>query len=224
MEITSANKTALLFGATGLVGSALLRELLQHPAYEKVIAPSRRPLHQPHPQLENPQVDFGALEKWSGKLLADDVFIALGTTIKKAGSKEAFRKVDFDYIVKSALVAKAGGAKQCLLVSSVGADPSSRFFYTRVKGDTEAAIQELGFWATHIFRPGALVGDREEFRLGEKIGIAVSNVLRSISPNILGDYNPTEVDVLAQKMVQAAQGVTGGVQVYGARELLVDGE
>ncbi|MTB51214.1 NAD(P)H-binding protein [Lewinella sp. W8] len=220
MEITKSNKTALLVGATGLVGEQLLSQLLHHEAYGKVVALTRRKIHLDSDKLDNRIVDFDALEKEAGKIKCNDIFIALGTTIKKAGSQEAFRKVDHDYILKAALVAKAGGANQCLLVSAAGASADSLIFYNRVKGQTEEAIEEIGFWATHIFRPGVLVGDREEFRLGERIGIGVSNFLRGISPGILGDYNPTQVDVLAAKMIAAAQGVQPGVHVHGARELL----
>lgn len=220
MELTKSSKTALLFGATGLVGNELLHQLLNERAYSKVIAPTRRPHHLKDAKLENPIVDFNELEKYGDRWPCHDVYICLGTTIKKAGSKEAFRRVDFDFIVKAAVVAKAGGANQCLLVSSVGADSDSMFFYTRVKGETEKAIKELGFWATHIFQPGVLVGKRSEFRLGEKIGIGVSNLLRSISPNILGNYNPTEVETLAKKMIEAARNVSGGIQYHQAGELL----
>ena len=220
MELTKSSKTALLFGATGLTGNELLHQLLNEPAYSRVIAPTRRPHHLKDAKLDNPILDFATLEQYGGKWPCHDVYICLGTTIKKAGSKAAFRRVDFDYILKAAIVAKAGGANQCMLVSSAGADPDSLFFYTRVKGETEAAVRELGFWATHIFRPGALVGNRSEFRLGEKIGIGLSNALRSISPGILGKYNPTEVDVLARKMIGAGRGVKSGTFVYGAEDLL----
>lgn len=220
MLLTKSDKTALLFGATGLTGNELLHQLLNEDSYGKVIAPTRRPHHLKDAKLKNPILDFATLEQYGGEWPCHDVYICLGTTIKKAGSKEAFHRVDFDYIVKAAVVAKAGGARQCMLVSSVGADPESMFFYTKVKGQTEAAVQELGFWATHIFRPGALVGNRDEFRLGEKIGIGVSNLIRNISPSILGDYNPTEVEVLARKMIEASWGVEAGVKLYGAEELL----
>lgn len=220
MEITKSNKTALLVGATGLVGEQLLNQLLYHQSYGRVIALTRRKIHRQDDKLDNRIVNFDELEKEAGKIKCDDLFIALGTTIKKAGSQEAFRRVDHDYILKAALVAKAGGANQCLLVSAAGAAADSLIFYNRVKGQTEEAIEEIGFWSTHIFRPGVLVGDRDEFRLGERIGIGMSNLLRSISPGILGDYNPTQVDVLAVKMIAAAQGVDPGVHVHGARELL----
>lgn len=220
MELIKSTKTALLFGATGLVGNELLHQLLNERAYAKVIAPTRRPHHLKDAKLENPVVKFEELEKYGGKWPCNDVYICLGTTIKKAGSKAAFRRVDFDYIVKCAVVAKAGGANQCLLISSVGADPESLFFYTRVKGETEEAIIALNFWATHIFQPGVLVGNRSEFRLGEKIGIGVTNLLRNISPSILGDYNPTRVETLATRMIEASRAVTGGLTRHTAVELL----
>ncbi|MEO0732007.1 MAG: hypothetical protein AAFZ52_04175 [Bacteroidota bacterium] len=128
--------------------------------------------------------------------------------------------MDFDYIVKSALLGKSGGASQVLLVSAAGVSTDSFFFYNRVKAQTEEAIKELGFWATHLFQPGVLVGKREEFRLGERIGIGVSNVLRNISSGILGAYNPTRADVLAHKMVAAAQEVAGGLHIHTADQLL----
>lgn len=217
---TTSYKTALLFGATGLVGTELLKQLLAHPAYDKVITPGRREPDITHEKLESPILDFDRLPLPIDQLPADDVFIALGTTIKRAGSKEAFRKVDFDYIVNAAKTAKAGGAEHCLLISSVGADPDSRIFYSRVKGETEEAVKNIGFAATSIFHPGALVGDRGEFRLGEKIGIGVSTFLRGISPKIMGKYNPTDADILAKKMIAAAQEGSMGVRLFSADELL----
>jgi uncharacterized protein YbjT (DUF2867 family) len=215
----TTTKTALLFGATGLVGTQLLKQLLAHPAYGRVIAPGR---HQPdltHEKLDAPILDFNRLPLATDELKADDVFIALGTTIKRAGSQEAFRKVDFDFIVNAARTAKAGGAERCLLVSSAGADPDSRIFYSKVKGETEEAVKNIGFAATDIFRPGALVGEREEFRLGEKIGIGVSTFLRGISPAILGKYNPTDADVLAGHMIAAAREGVSGYRLHEAQEL-----
>lgn len=220
MEIITAHKTALLFGASGLVGSELLRVLLGHPAYAKVIAPGRRKSRREHPKLEAPVVNFDQLADWTGRFKANDVFIALGTTIKTAGSREAFRKVDFDYVLKAALVAKAGGASQLLLVSSAGANPESGNFYLRTKGQTETAIRELDYWATYLFRPGTLIGDREEFRLGEKIMIGFSKLMRAVKPDLLGDYSGTRAGDLARHMVDRAQRVEPGVFVVKAAELV----
>ncbi len=220
MEIIASRKTALLLGATGLVGEQLLDRLLAHPAYAKVIAPTRRPLHRKSKKLENPQIDFNRMERHREWFRCQDIYIALGTTIKKAGSEEAFRKVDYEYIVRAAQLAQASGANQCLLISAAAADSESRFFYNRVKGETEEAITRLDFWSIHVFRPGVLVGERRETRIGERVAAGLTTLLRKISPSILGDYNPTQASTLADKMVEAAQVISSGVHFHGARELV----
>lgn len=220
MEIVASRKTALLLGATGLVGHQLLNGLLDHAAYSRVIAPTRRSLHRGHEKLENPLVNFDKLARYPELFRCQDVFIALGTTIKKAGSEEAFRRVDHDYIVEAARLARRGGANQCLLVSSAGADSESRFFYNRVKGQTEEAITRMDYWAIHVFRPGVLLGERTETRLAEKITGGITSLIRSISPGLLGDYNPTNVDVLARRMIEAAQAIRPGVTFHRAEELV----
>jgi uncharacterized protein YbjT (DUF2867 family) len=123
-------------------------------------------------------------------------------------------------VVEIARRALRGGANQCLLVSSVGADSESAFFYSRVKGETEEAVTALDYWAIHLFRPGVLLGERSETRLGEKLAGGVTGLLRSISPSILGDYNPTNVEVLARKMIEAAQTIKPGVTFHRAEELV----
>jgi uncharacterized protein YbjT (DUF2867 family) len=148
------------------------------------------------------------------------MFIALGTTIKKAGSEEAFRRVDYEYVVTAARLARAGGANQCLAVSSAGANSESRFFYSRVKGETEEALSRIDFWALHLFRPGVLLGERAEVRLGERLAAGATRFIRNLSPDLLGDYNPTDADVLARKMIEAAQAISPGVHFHGARELV----
>ena len=220
MEIVASRKTALLLGATGLVGEQLLDRLLVHPAYAKVIAPTRRPLHRKSKKLENPQIDFNRMERHRPLFRCQDIFIALGTTIKKAGSEDAFRKVDYEYILRAAQLAQASGANQCLLVSAAAADSESHFFYNRVKGETEEAITRLDYWSIHIFRPGVLVGERDETRIGERVAAGITTLLRKISPNLLGDYNPTNAVTLATKMVEAAQVISPGVHFHGARELI----
>lgn len=220
MRIVSSRKTAVLLGATGLVGQHLLEGLLANKAYHKVIAPTRRSLRREEAKLDNPQIDFNYMERYRGMMRCDDLFIALGTTIKKAGSKQAFRRVDYEYIIQAASLAKQAGANQCLFVSSAGADAQSRFFYNRVKGQTEAAVVRLDFWATHIFRPGVLLGEREERRPVESLFAGLSRAVRSVAPNLLGNYNPTEADLLAKRMIQSAQSIDPGVHVHGATEML----
>ena len=160
-------RTALIAGSTGLIGNQLLALLLESSEYDKVIALSRKPLNLNHPKLENVILTVDRLDHLAA-IKADDVFCCLGTTIKQAKSKEAFRKVDFDYPVALAKMLKQNGAQQFLLVSALGANKSSGIFYNRVKGEVEEAISKLGYSCFHIFRPSLLVGDRKEERTGEE--------------------------------------------------------
>ncbi len=220
MEIVASRKTALLLGATGLVGRELLQQLLQHKAYRRVIAPARRRLHIDHPKLDNPLIHFDNLPRYREIFKCQDIFIALGTTIKKAGSEEAFRRVDYEYVLQAAELAQSAGANQCLVVSSAGANSDSSFLYSRTKGEMEEAITRLDFWSIHIFRPGVLVGNREELRWGEKIASGLTRAIRSVSPALLGDYNPTDVDQLAKQMIDSAQNISPGVHFHGAASLV----
>ncbi len=175
----SSPKTALLLGANGLVGNYLLFKLLQDARYATVRTLVRRPMHLKHAKLDERVVDFDHLkpEDCAG---VDDVFCCLGTTIRQAGSQEAFKKVDFQYPLDVAKLALNGGATQYLLVTSLGSDPKSSIFYSRVKGELEDAIAGLGYASFHVFRPSMLLGKRKEFRLGESIGKAVMILLTPI--------------------------------------------
>jgi uncharacterized protein YbjT (DUF2867 family) len=160
------SKVALLAGSTGLIGNQLLELLLADKYYSKIIALSRKPLAITNPKLENIVVEVEQLEKH--QLKADDVFCCLGTTMKQAGSKAAFRKVDFDYPLQLAKVLKTNGAQQFLLVSALGANKKSGIFYNQVKGEIEEAITSVGFRTLHIFRPSLLLGPRKDHRSGEE--------------------------------------------------------
>ncbi|MCB9080381.1 MAG: oxidoreductase [Lewinellaceae bacterium] len=219
MEIIKHHKTALLFGATGLVGSHCLEFLLAHEAYQRVVVFSRRPVKRDHPKLVSVIVDFSQLSANAADMRGDDVFICLGTTRAKAGSAEAFREVDLHYNLKIAKLALAGGCKQLLLVSSVGADPDSPFLYPRTKGELEVAISAMPFWAVHIFQPSFLLGERNENRWGEKVAGMIGGFFDRISGGMLTKYRPIEAEVVAQSMVSAAQQLQGGVQVHASHEL-----
>ena len=160
-------KTALLAGATGLIGGQLLDLLLTNDRYSHVIAISRKPLKISHSKLRNIVADVTSLEQHKAQLAADDVFCCLGTTMGQAKTKEAFKQVDFDYPVLLAKLSRERGAKQYLLVSALGANKASVIFYNRVKGLTEEAIASIGFESYHILRPSLLVGPRTEHRAGE---------------------------------------------------------
>lgn len=160
-------KTALIAGATGLIGKQLLQLLLEDSFYGKVKAITRKPLTVQHLKLENIVLDFDKLSEHRTSLKADDVFCCLGTTIKIAKTKDAFRKVDYEYPLELARVTKNEGASQYLLVSALGANKNSGMFYNKVKGEVEEAIGHVSFRSLHIFRPSLLLGDRTEQRAGE---------------------------------------------------------
>lgn len=160
-------KVALLAGGTGLIGSQLLKLLVADERYTKVKCLTRNNLPLEHEKIAVIQTDGSNLNGLAGSLQADDVFCCLGTTIKKAKTKEAFKKIDFEYPLHLANLTKASGTSQFLLVSSLGADPTSSVFYNQVKGEVEAAIEAVRFSTFHIFRPSLLLGPRAEERPGE---------------------------------------------------------
>lgn len=175
-------KTAILAGATGLIGADVLELLLSDESYEHVIALSRKKLPHSHPKLKNLVIDFDRLQQHSSQLKGDDVFCCLGTTMKQAGSKESFRKVDLEYPVSLATITKALGARQFLLVTASGANKNSIIFYNRVKGEVQEQIGIIDFEAFHIFQPSLLVGPRLEKRAGENIVQTVMKVFGFFIP------------------------------------------
>lgn len=216
----SANATprsALIVGSTGLVGGFLLDHLLDDDLYRQVHALVRRPLDRQHPKLQQVVVDFDQLDGHDGAFEVDDAFCCLGTTIKNAGSQEAFRRVDHDYVVEIARRARAAGAQRFLLVSSVGADASAGSFYLQVKGETEEAVGALGYPQLHIFHPSILTGPRQESRPAERLGILVSRLLSPLMLGPLRRYRPTPAEAVAAAMAEAAGGSesTGSVHGYG---------
>ncbi len=212
LDTHSAGRSALLLGATGLVGSHCLRLLLEDPAYARVRVLGRRPPPQRHPKLDAHQVDFERLDGHPELFEVDDVFCCLGTTMARAGSETAFRRVDHDYPVQAAQLAVARGAEQYLLVSAVGADPQSRIFYNRVKGEAEAAVKRLPYRAVWVLRPSLLIGERSEFRVGEKLASAVSRPLAPLLVGRFRRYRPIlAADVARAMIVLAHEYGTGGV-------------
>lgn len=212
-------RTALVAGATGLVGRQCVEELLRDDSYSRIVALVRRPGLLVREKLEEYLIDFERLSEETRLPAVDDVFCCLGTTIKKAGTKEAFRRVDHDYVVFLAKAALASGAKQFLLVSSIGADARSRVFYSRIKGEVEADISALPFRAVQIFRPSMLLGDRTEGRLGEKVAQVVSKPLAFLFVGGLRKYKPIEAKAVARAMVKGAQREPEGVHIYESDEI-----
>lgn len=196
--------SALLLGASGLVGGHCLERLLVEPAYDRVVVLGRRPLPRDHPKLEQRVVDFDQLGDSADMFSVDHVFCCLGTTIRKAGSREAFRRVDLGYPRETARLAAGRGARRYLLVSAVGADPTSRIFYNRVKGEAEEAVQAFPFDAVVVLRPSLLLGDRDERRPGERLAEVVLRPLAPLMVGPLARYRPVQASAVAATLVQAA--------------------
>lgn len=182
----NAGRSALVAGGSGLVGSRLLLRLLQAPEYARVHALSRRALPLDHPRLANRVVRFDApLELQLKGLQCQDAFCCLGTTLREAGSQAAFRAVDYDLLLRFARIAAGAGAQRLVLLSAVGANPMSKNFYLRVKGETERAIETLRFPSLDILQPSVLLGTRREFRPLEVVAQAGMWVL---GPLLLGNW------------------------------------
>ena len=209
--------TAILAGATGLVGIHCLRLALER--YDSVIALVRKPLALSHPKLIAREIDFerlGTIEIARGA----HVYCALGTTIKKAGSEAAFRKVDLDYPRMLGERAAAAGAARYLLVSSVGASAKSKNFYLRVKGELEEALRAMRLESVHFFHPSFLMGQREEHRAGEKFGIALAKMVAPLLAGPLRKYRAIPAATVAAAMLNAAQKNEHGAFVYHYDEMV----
>lgn len=215
MYLENHERQALVIGATGLVGGLLVRSLLQNPAYGRIRVLVRRPLEMEHPKLEQHVVDWEQLEEQKDLFRdVDDLYCCLGTTIKKAGSQENFRQVDFHYPVKAAKLAKEYGVSQMLVISSMGADAGSRVFYSRTKGEMEEALTDIGFRSLHIFRPSLILGDRKEKRLGEQLAAHAMTFLDRWMKGRVDKYRAIQASTIARAMMNIALVQTNGNHVY----------
>jgi uncharacterized protein YbjT (DUF2867 family) len=212
-------RSCLVLGATGLVGGHLVRLLLAAPETSRVTVVGRRALGLADPKLTEVVGDLGRPETFAEHLAVDHLFCCLGTTIKKAGSQEAFRKVDLDYPLA---VARAGSASvgQYLIVTAVGADPTSSLFYNRVKGEVEDGLRAIPFpGGLRIFRPSMLLGERGERRPAERVAAGMMRATRGMFVGGLTRYRPIEAEAVARAMWHAALEPAGGVQVYEGKSL-----
>lgn len=194
-------RTAVIAGHTGLVGRHLLDLLLADARYTRIIAIGRRAPGRMDPRLEVITSDMGALTQLSGRLAADDAFCCLGTTIKAAGSKAAFERVDFHMVVDFARATRGAGARRFFAVSSLSADPRSPIYYSRVKGRAEQALREVGFDALHVVRPSLLLGERAEHRAGEALAQRVAPLIGPFMRGSLAKYRPIEARAVAQSLI-----------------------
>jgi uncharacterized protein YbjT (DUF2867 family) len=214
-----SGKTALLAGATGLTGAHVLDLLLANDTYSRVITVGRRKPDREHPKLTAIEGPFNRLSVLLTGVQINDIFCCLGTTMKKAGSRPGFYKVDFEYVLNLAEYGVDHGAAQFLLISSAGANAQSSSFYIRVKGQVENALKHLNYRGMHIMRPSLLTGNRHEIRPGERIA---ERLLKLVSPIMLGSlarYRPIEARIVAAAMVYIASGNIPGVYFYESDEI-----
>ncbi|WP_159951447.1 NAD(P)H-binding protein [Rhizobium sp. 18065] len=206
----------LLLGATGLVGSHVLELALADPRITAVTAPTRRALAE-HPRLTAPKIDFDNLPQDAEIWKADAVICALGTTLKVAGSRERFHRIDHDYTVEIARLAKAGGGRTFVLNSAKGADVKSLFFYSRVKGETEKDVVALGFERTVLVRPGLIDGPRTEPRPAEQM---FGTLLRRLKPVLPRSLQANRPETIARVMLEQAFSAVPGVTVVTSDALV----
>lgn len=207
------SKTAVIAGATGAVGRALLPLLLQAPDYRELRALARRPLPVSDPRLTVLPADFDQLDALGDALAVDDVYCCLGTTQAKDG-QAGLERVDHDYVLALARACLARGARQFLVVSAIGASERSLSFYSRVKGRMERALSQLPYPAIHIVRPSLLMAEREERRLVEDLGRRISPLLRPLFLGPARRYRPVAVEEVAGALLQLSRQPYAGVRVH----------
>lgn len=209
----NTTRTALIAGATGLIGSHCLLALLNNDLYAKVVVVTRRSVGVSHIKLQEIVVDFDQLSTLNPGAV-DDVYCCLGSTIKKAGSQEKFRQIDYAYPLALAEVGLKNGVQRMMVVSAVGADADSRVFYNRIKGELERDLRNCDFRSLHIFQPSLLLGDRDEFRLGERVGEVVMKLFQPFFRGSYAKYHAIKGATVAEAMLGAARDLRKGAFVH----------
>jgi uncharacterized protein YbjT (DUF2867 family) len=213
-------KKAIIIGSTGLVGSSLTTQIDNHQAYTKVYLVVRSKTSRSFSdKVEEIVVDFDKEETYPYLADIDDLFCCLGTTIKKAGSQENFRKVDYEYVVKTADFYQKNGAQHFLVVSAVGASEKSNIFYNRVKGEMERAVEKLGFTSVSIYRPAMLGGNREEFRFGEWIGTIILKGIQWAFFGKMKRYKIIDAKKVARSMLIGAEKHSDKITIVASEEM-----
>jgi uncharacterized protein YbjT (DUF2867 family) len=209
--------TAIVLGATGLVGRALVDQLIADARFDRIVVLLRRDVQYTSSKVQANVVNFDDPKTWRELVKGDVLFSTLGTTMKQAGSKEAQYKVDFTYQYEAARTAAENGVETYVLISSAGASAKSFIFYSKMKGELEEAISKLPFKRISIIRPGLLSGNRTEHRAGEKLMIKVLNVLHHLPG--LGGQKPIDVSIVARAMINAYFQQRSAALVYELSEV-----
>lgn len=215
------SSTAVVAGATGLVGQQLVKLLVNHPAYSRVIVFVRRDLGISHPKLVQRIISYDRFEEEldEATMKNADVFCALGTTIRQAGSQEAFRQVDYTYPLVLGKQAKRYGAAKLVIVTAMGSSAQSKLFYNRVKGELERDLMGLDLPKLIILRPSFMLGNRKEKRLGERAGIIAFQLLRPLMFGPFSQYKAVHSSDVAQVMVDAARRNTPKIMIIESNDI-----
>lgn len=208
-------RTAIVIGATGLVGNELVKLLIADNRFSDIIVFVRREMSLKHPKVTEHIIDFRQIDSWKNLVEGDVLFSALGTTIKQAGSKAAQYEIDYTYQYQFAQAAAENKVPVYALVSSASASPDSRLFYSRIKGELERDVKQLGFSSINIFQPSLLVGDRKKERFGEKLGYKVLKVINALG--LFKKYRPIHGKIVAMGMLKSALKAQ-----YGSRTYILD--
>lgn len=210
-----ATRKALVVGATGLVGGFCLQALYDNPNYSEVTALVRKPILKIHHKLKVITSNFVNLQDDLSNIQAHDVYCCLGTTIRKAASQEAFKKIDYTLVISVAELMRKQGSEQFVVISAMGADSKSKVFYNRTKGEMEEDLKGVGYPCLRIIRPSLLLGKREEIRLAEKIGIILTPIMKPFLRGSLKKYSPIDAKAVAGFMVTSAfESPVSGVYIY----------
>ncbi|MCD0468140.1 NAD(P)H-binding protein [Flavobacterium sp. JAS] len=212
-------KKAIVYGASGLVGSYILESLLNDINYEQIIIVVRKDLNIQHPKLKTLIGDFHSLANVVKGIYTDEIFIALGTTQKKTPDRKQYYQIDHDYPILAAQLAKENGAKSVFLVSAIGANANSSVFYVKMKGETERDIINLSFDHTYVFRPSMILGNRKEKRTLEKVLISIFKVINPLFIGKFSKYKGIEAKDIAQSMVKAANKLNDPVKILEWEEM-----
>ncbi|MBS7234227.1 oxidoreductase [Flavobacterium psychroterrae] len=212
-------KKAIVYGASGLVGSYILETLLNNTNYEQIIIVVRKEINIQHPKLKTIIGDFNSLPEVVKDIEVDEVFISLGTTKKKTPDEKLYYQIDHDYPVLAAKLAKANGAKAVFLVSAIGANAKSSIFYTRTKGETEQDIIKQNFDHTYIFRPSMILGDRKESRPIEKVFIGIFKFVNRLFMGGMSKYKGIEARDIAKSMVNSSDKPSEKVKILHWEEM-----
>jgi uncharacterized protein YbjT (DUF2867 family) len=212
-------RTAIVAGATGLVGRELVQKLISSDQYKTINILSRKKSGIVNEKIKELVIDFDNISQLKFDEPIDDVFCTLGTTMKQAGSRRNFKKVDYEYVVAFANLGKKSGASKLLVVSAMGANPKSSIFYNQVKGMTEEALKNIGYKELVIVRPSLLLGERSEMRTGEKLSGFIMKTLNFLIPD---NYKAISAEKVAESMLKMALKPTGNVSIVKSGKMLRD--